>query len=61
MTGGGEVRRVRIDPAVVDPADVELLEDLIARRPARRRRPGAGPAGFDAGRPRRARAPVRRW
>ena len=29
MTGGGEVQRIRIDPAVVDPADVELLEDLI--------------------------------
>ena len=29
MTGGGEVRRIRIDPAVVDPSDIELLEDLI--------------------------------
>jgi len=29
MTGGGEVLRVRIDPAVVDPAEVELLEDLV--------------------------------
>ncbi len=29
MTGGGEVTRVRIDPAVVDPAEVDLLEDLV--------------------------------
>ena len=29
MTGGGEVKRVRIDPSVVDPAEVDLLEDLV--------------------------------
>ena len=28
-TGGGEIRRVTIDPAVVDPSDVEGLEDLV--------------------------------
>ncbi len=28
-TGGGEVRGVTIDPAVVDPSDVEGLEDLV--------------------------------
>ncbi|HEU5083227.1 MAG TPA: YbaB/EbfC family nucleoid-associated protein [Acidimicrobiales bacterium] len=28
-TGGGEVRSVHIDPAVVDPDDVEGLEDLV--------------------------------
>lgn len=28
-TAGGEVRSVSIDPAVVDPADVEGLEDLV--------------------------------
>ncbi len=28
-TGGGEVRSVSIDPAVVDPDDVEGLEDLV--------------------------------
>jgi hypothetical protein len=28
--GKGAVRRVRIDPAVVNPADVEMLEDLVA-------------------------------
>jgi DNA-binding YbaB/EbfC family protein len=29
VTGGGEFRRVRISPDVVDPADVALLEDLV--------------------------------
>jgi nucleoid-associated protein EbfC len=29
VTGAGEVRAVRIDPAVVDPDDVEGLEDLV--------------------------------
>jgi nucleoid-associated protein EbfC len=29
MTGAGEVTAVRIDPSVVDPGDVELLEDLV--------------------------------
>lgn len=27
--GRGNVRRVKLDPAVVDPEDVEMLEDLI--------------------------------
>jgi DNA-binding YbaB/EbfC family protein len=27
--GKGRVREVKIDPSVVDPADVELLEDLV--------------------------------
>ena len=27
--GKGEVRQVRIDPACVDPRDVEMLEDLV--------------------------------
>ncbi len=27
--GQGRVREIRIDPAVVDPADVEMLEDLV--------------------------------
>ena len=30
MTGGGEVRRVVIDPSVMESADKELMEDLIA-------------------------------
>jgi DNA-binding YbaB/EbfC family protein len=29
MTGGGEMRQVKIDPSLVVPADVEVLEDLI--------------------------------
>lgn len=28
--GEGTVRRVKLDPSVVDPADIEMLEDLIA-------------------------------
>ena len=28
--GKGTVRKVRIDPSVVSPSDVEMLEDLIA-------------------------------
>jgi DNA-binding YbaB/EbfC family protein len=27
--GRGRLREIRIDPAVVDPADVEMLEDLV--------------------------------
>jgi DNA-binding YbaB/EbfC family protein len=27
--GKGQVRQIRIDPAVVNPADVEMLEDLV--------------------------------
>jgi len=27
--GKGTIRRVKIDPAVVNPADVEMLEDLV--------------------------------
>ena len=29
VTGGGEFRRVRISPDVVDPDDIPLLEDLV--------------------------------
>lgn len=29
MTGGGEVTNVTIDPQVVDPEDVETLQDLV--------------------------------
>ena len=29
MTGAQELRSVEIDPATVDPADVELLQDLV--------------------------------
>lgn len=27
--GKGEIRRIKLDPSVVNPADVEMLEDLI--------------------------------
>ncbi len=27
--GGGDVTAIKIDPAVVDPEDVEMLEDLV--------------------------------
>lgn len=30
VTGGMEVRQVRIDAAAVDPEDVEMLQDMIA-------------------------------
>lgn len=29
VDGKGEIRKVRIDPSVVNPGDVEMLEDLI--------------------------------
>jgi len=29
MTGKGDVRRLKIDPSLVDPEEVEVLEDLI--------------------------------
>lgn len=29
MTGGGEVKDITIDPQIVDPEDVETLQDLI--------------------------------
>ena len=29
MSGKGELRKVKIDPKLIDPADVEVLEDLI--------------------------------
>ena len=28
--GRGQIKRVRIDPSVVNPSDVEMLEDLIS-------------------------------
>jgi DNA-binding YbaB/EbfC family protein len=37
LSGKGEMRRVKIDPKIVDPAETEMLEDLIvaAHRDAR--------------------------
>src|SRR4051812_31196793 len=29
ITGDGEVREIKIDPSVVDPNDIETLEDLV--------------------------------
>ena len=29
MTGAGELQAIKIDPSVVDPDDVEMLEDLV--------------------------------
>ena len=29
LNGKGDLRRIKIDPKVVDPADAEMLEDLI--------------------------------
>jgi DNA-binding YbaB/EbfC family protein len=29
VTGSGEIRAIKIDPKVVDPDDVETLEDLV--------------------------------
>jgi DNA-binding YbaB/EbfC family protein len=29
VTGTGEIRSITIDPSVVDPDDVEMLEDLV--------------------------------
>ncbi len=29
LSGKGDVRKLKIDPSLVDPADVEVLEDLI--------------------------------
>ena len=38
MNGKGDVKRVSIDPKLVDPADVETLEDLIVAAHADARR-----------------------
>jgi len=39
LNGKGEMRRLRIDPKVADPADIEMLQDLIvaAHNDAKRR------------------------
>lgn len=29
MTGKGELKRLKIDPSLVDPSEIEVLEDLI--------------------------------
>ncbi len=30
LTGKGEVRRLKIDPSLINPAEAEVLEDLVA-------------------------------
>jgi DNA-binding YbaB/EbfC family protein len=58
VNGNGDLRRIAIDPSVVDPDDVETLEDLVvaaiteATRQARemaQERFGAATAGIDLG------------
>jgi hypothetical protein len=29
VTGTGQIKKVKLDPSVVNPADVEMLEDLV--------------------------------
>jgi len=29
LNGKGEMRRIKVDPKIVDPADTEMLEDLV--------------------------------
>lgn len=38
VAGGGELKSVRIDPSVVDPSDVAMLEDLVVAAVADARR-----------------------
>jgi DNA-binding YbaB/EbfC family protein len=58
VNGNGDLRRISIDPSVVDPDDVETLEDLVvaavteATRQARemaQEKFGAATAGIDLG------------
>ncbi len=38
VTGSGDLKSVKIDPAAVDPEDVEMLEDLVVAAVAEARR-----------------------
>lgn len=38
MTGKGELRRLKLDPKLIDPAETEMLEDLIVAAHADARR-----------------------
>src|SRR5256885_10054291 len=44
ITGGLELREVRIDPEAVDPEDVELLQDLVLAAAHAALRPAPEPA-----------------
>ena len=37
LSGKGDLRRIKIDPKVIDPADPEILEDLIVAAPTNAR------------------------
>jgi DNA-binding YbaB/EbfC family protein len=38
VTGSGDLKTIKIDPAAVDPEDVEMLEDLVVAAVAEARR-----------------------
>ncbi len=38
LSGKGDLRRIRIDPKLADPADIEMLQDLIVAAHAEARR-----------------------
>ncbi len=38
VTGSGDLKAIKIDPGAVDPADVEMLEDLVVAAVAEARR-----------------------
>jgi DNA-binding YbaB/EbfC family protein len=38
VTGSGDLKSIKIDPAAVDPEDVEMLEDLVVAAVAEARR-----------------------
>jgi DNA-binding YbaB/EbfC family protein len=48
--GKGQIRRVRLDPSVVNPADIEMLEDLIAVAAAEAQKKAAEEAQAEMGR-----------
>ena len=54
LNGKGDLRRIKIDPKIVDPADAEMLEDLIVAAHAQR----AGRSSRPRPRPRCRRSPV---
>jgi len=29
VTGAGQIKKIKLDPSVVNPADIEMLEDLV--------------------------------
>src|SRR6476661_9101707 len=49
VSGGGDLLRIRIDPSVVDPSDVETLEDLVVAAVHDARRAAEGVASSAMG------------